>query len=431
MVKIIKQEKNGNLITVEAEAEADAVNKGIQKAFVDLSKNARIPGFRSGKAPRKVFEQFYGRDYLFDRAASYIIDAVYPDIIKGGDIDPIDHPKNIDIKPVEEAKPLLFSFSVEVKPEVKLGKYKGVKVDIVKPVVGEAQIQEQIDRIADQLSDYKPVEEVRGLQNGDLATYHVRALIEGETYQAWTREPGGGRVGTPWIDPQFDEKILGIKVNEERNFVIHFSKDHPHEAVQDKDVSFFVKLGAIHQQIRPEIDDELAKKNGRFQTLAELKADIQKHLQMHTDQDFDRDKRQKLFDAVLERCEVMLPEVLVKRELERIKRNFEQELGRQKIDLAGYARLMKKTEDDVVAEMKPAAEQRVKLELVLEAVAKAEKIEVGEADFDAEIKRQAENSQKPEDAIRRVFTAEYKQFLQSYLLEEKTIQWLLEQAKIA
>ena len=430
MVKIHKQEQTGNVVTIEAEADVAALNVGMEQAFKDLAKTAKVPGFRPGKIPRGIFEKYYGKELILDRAAGFVVEAAYPKLIELSKIEPIEQPSKVDVQTIAENQPVVFTITVEVKPEVKLGKYKGIKIEAELKKGADEQVQHQLEHIADQFSEYKVVSESRGLQNDDLATYFVTAMVDGQPYQPWCREPGGGRVGTPWIDQKFDEQILGQKIGEERNFVISFATDHAVEEVRGKDVSFFVKLSAVHEQTRPAIDDELAKKSGRFQTLDELKADVRQHLDEQARQAFEREQREKLFDAIIDRCTVDAPSGMVKREVERSKKNLQQELSRQKLDLETYARLMKKEMSDIEAELRGPAEKRVKVGLILEAIGKAEEIKITDQDYDAEISRQAVVSKLTEDEVRKAFNEHYKSYMEPYLLEEKTIMWLLDQAKI-
>ena len=427
MVKVLNRSQEDNLVKIEAEADLDAVNKGMDKAFRSLVQKANIPGFRKGKIPRKVFEQHYGRDMILSESVQYVVSAAYPDIIENEKLEPIDQPQDLDVKELKEGQPLVFTLSVQVRPEVKLGKYKGIKVKAKQGEVSDSDIQTQLEQLAEAYIDYKETEADHELSNGDLASYSVKAMIDGESYPAWSKERAGGRVGTSWIDPKFDDQILGMKKGEERNFTIEFDKDDEKEDVKGKSVSFFVVLQQIHTGALPEIDDELAKKTGRFESIDALKADMRQQLEDKSKKDFEQAQRQEVFEALIERCEIKVPELLITREVDRSKHELEHQLGHRGADIAAYAMAMQKTEDEVLADIRDASEKRVRLELILDAIAKKEDLKVEEADFDAEITRQAEQAQKDPKEIKKQFNQRLRDYMEPHLLKEKTIALLLGQ----
>lgn len=429
-MKILKNSKEKNIITLEVEEDFSSVSNAMDKAFKNLSKDVKIPGFRKGKVPRNIFEKYYGKDQILQNASSDVMNDLYPVIITETKIEPIDYPTNVEIVSIEEDKPFVFSLSIPVKPEIKLGKYKGIKIQKVDDSVSDEDIQKEIDTIRDKYAEFVEVTG-RESKDEDFVSYDIKAVSGEEEIYQWTKEDSGTKIGTAMISEEFDKEITGIKIGDSKTFKLSFDDDYRMDFAKGKEVEFTVTMKEIREKKLPELDNELAKKVSDFETAEELKSDIKQKMEDFRKKDAQGKMREELMLQIIEKSEADIPEVMINREIDAMLKQFDYSLRNSGLNLEGYVKFSGKTMEDIKADYKDPAEKKVKSDLAIEKISQTEKIEVTNEDILEEAKKAAEQMKTDPQEFAETLSDDYKEYIKSYLSYEKTMQFLLDSAKIS
>ena len=429
-MKVNKMNKKGFTVTLEIEEEYAGITAHWEEAFKEVSKDAKLPGFRPGKVPRDVFEKKFGKEYILEVAANKAMNKAFQDAIKDKNLEPVDFPRNVDVKQVKENEPLIFTLDVDVMPEVKLGKYKGVKVEKKDAKVEDAEIQKQLEHLQENYAEYILVED-RTVKDGDIVSYDIKAFINDEPFDKLTRTNAGTKVGSNYLTADFDKALIGMKAKEIKEFPITFPADHADKDLAGKNVKFNVLINELREKKLPELTDELITKVSPFKTVAEFKADMQKNMQKEAEENAENAFRDALIREALKECEIELPEALVERETDRMINNLEYSLSQSRMQLDKYLEILGKDIKGLREEFKPKAVERAKSDLMLQAIADKEKIEVTEADLDKELTEIAKGvkDQSPEESKAKV-SERTKEYVKAYLRDKKTLDFLAENAKI-
>lgn len=429
-MKILKENKEGNIITLEIEEEFASVTNAMGKAFKELSKDVKVPGFRKGKIPRNMYEKYFGTEQLIQKASTDVMNNLYPVIVMEKELQPIDYPTNVEIITIEENKPFVFSLSIPVKPEIKLGKYKGIKIQKVDDTVSDDDIQKEIDTIRDKYAEFVEVDD-RASKDEDFVSYDIKAIADNEEIEAWTKSDSGTKIGTSMINEEFDKEIIGLSINDQKSFKIKFDEDFRMDFAQGKEVEFTVTMKEIREKQLPELTDELVQKSTEFKTVDELKEDISSKMKEFREKDAQGKMREELMAQIIEKSTVEIPEVMVTREVEAMLRQFDQSLRNSGLNLEGYVKFSGKTMDDIKADYKEPAEKKVKADLAIEEITNTEKIEVTDEDVMAEAKKAAEQMKTDPEEFAKTLSDDYKEYIKSYLSYENTMQFLIDNAKIS
>ncbi|BAQ11614.1 trigger factor [Bacillus sp. OxB-1] len=424
-VKWEKQEGNKGTLTVEVAAEE--VDAGLDKAFKKVVKQVQAPGFRKGKMPRKMFEKMYGVEALYNDALDFILPDAYANAVEEADIEPIDRPE-IDIEQMEKGKSLIFKAVVTLKPEVKLGDYKGLEVTRQNTEVTDEEIEEQLkDR--QQAFAEMIVKEDGAVEDGDTVNLDFEGFVDGEAFEGGKAEQYDLAIGSGSFIPGFEEQLIGLKTGEEKDVEVTFPEEYHAAELAGKPAVFKVKIHEIKSKELPELDDELAKEiDEEVENLDALRVKLKEKTVEEKKAASDTSLRDDLVEAAARNAEVDIPEVMVETEVNRMMDEFAQRLQMQGMNLDLYFQFSGQDEEALRSQMRDDALQRVRVSLTLEAIGKAENIEVTEEEINAELQKMSEQFGMEIDQIKATLGG--TSMLENDLRFSKTVELLVDNAKI-
>lgn len=421
-----KLEGNQGVLTVEVDAET--FSKALDEAFKKVSKQVNIPGFRKGKVPRGMFEQRFGVESLYQDALDIILPEVYPQAVEEAGIEPIDRPE-IDVEQIEKGKNLIFTAKVVVKPEVKLGEYKGLEVEKVDAEVSEEDVDAELKTLQERHAELV-VKEDGAVENGDTVVIDFEGFVDGEAFEGGTAENYTLEIGSGSFIPGFEDQLVGLLAGGEKDVEVTFPEEYHAENLAGKPATFKVKLHEIKAKELPALDDEFAKDvDEEVESLEALKAKTRTRLVETRKAEAENTLRDSLVDKASDNAEVDIPQVLIENEVNRMMQEFEQRLQAQGMNLELYFQFSGQDEDALKEQMKEDASKRVKYNLTLEAIAKAENIEVTDEEVDAEIAKMAEMYNMPVENIKQALGS--LEGLKEDLKVRKAIDFLVENSKEA
>jgi trigger factor len=418
-----------NKVRLDVEVPPEEVRKGVEAKVRELRKQVRVPGFRPGKAPRRVIENRVGRDYLYMEALQDSLPNWYSSAVVESNLRPIDRPEIHFDDPLDEQEGFKFSATVEVRPEATLGEYRGVEVPKREVEVSEEQVDERIEEFRGQFATLAAVED-RPVQEGDFVIIDFNGErmtggpVEGAQAEDYMLEVGGGE-----LLPDFEQNLVGMNAGERKRFAATFPQDYQEESLRGESVLFNVHLKEIKTRDLPPLDDEFAKEASEFETLDEFRAAVREELEGSLQQQVEAEFRGRVLDRVAEEAEVEVPEVMVDEKADEMVDSFERSIRAQGIEPEQYYQLAGSGREDVKARVRDDAADTVKKELVLDAVANAEGITADEHDVMHQIEHIAEDSdrtpQQIADAMRRNGTY---QLLEEEMARAKALDFLAENA---
>jgi trigger factor len=419
-----------NLGVLEVEVDEAQVAEALDKAFKKVAAKVNVPGFRKGKVPRALFEKKFGIESLYQDALDIILPDAYVQAIEETGIEPVDRPE-VDVEQFGKGQTLKFKAKVIVKPEVTLGEYKGLAVPTEDTAVSEKDIDEELSRLQQRHAELTVVEE-GAAQNGDITIIDFEGSVDGELFEGGKAEKYSLELGSNSFIPGFEEQIVGLAKGEEKDVNVTFPEEYHSEELKGKAAVFKVKLHDIKRKNLPALDDEFAKDVSEFDTLEEYKADIAKRLEETKSKDAAAKKEQAVVELAAANAEVEIPSAMIDTEVENMVKDFERRLSTQGMNLDLYFQFSGQNLDVLKGQMKVDAEKRVRNNLVLEAIAAAEKIEAADADVDAELEKLAESYKRSVEELRSIFTANGSlEGIKGDLTIRKTIQFLIDNSKSA
>ncbi|HHW91501.1 MAG TPA: trigger factor [Firmicutes bacterium] len=380
-VKVEKLEKNK--VSLEVEVGADQVDKALAQAYRRVVQKVNIPGFRRGHVPRKILEMRLGKGVLYEEAIEILLPEAYAQAVEESELEPIDQPQ-VDNVHIEEGSPFRFSATVEVKPEVKLGQYKGLPVEKEKVEVSAEDVDKLLENLRERTATWRVVEEGEA-EDGDLVIIDFTGYVNDEPLQGGKGENHSLILGSGSFIPGFEEQLLGVKPGEERRIQVTFPEDYHNKELAGVKAEFTVQVKEIKRKELAPLDDEFAKDVSQFSTLEELKEDIRKKLLETAENKAENKFREELVKQAVANAEVEVPETLVKKRVEAMVHDLEHRLQQQGIPLDAYLKYSEKTLEELKDEFGEVARESVKTDLVLEAIAKAEGIETKEEEVEAEL----------------------------------------------
>jgi trigger factor len=423
-----KIEKNQGVLTIEVDT--DQVSVALDKAFKKVVLKANIPGFRKGKVPRSIFEAKFGVESLYQDALDILLPEAYMQAVKETEIDPIDRPE-VDVQQMEKGQPLKFTAKVEVKPEVQLGEYKGIEVADTSVEVSAEELDAELTKLQQRHAELIVVEEGQA-ENGDATIIDFEGFVDGVAFEGGKGEKHALELGSNSFIPGFEDQIVGMSIGDDKDIEVTFPEDYQAEELKGKTAIFKVKLHEIKRKNLPALDDEFAKDVSEFETLEEFKLDLSKRLAEKNEQAAKREKENQIVDQVASSADVAIPQVMVEAEVELMMNDFANRLKSQGMSLEMYFQFSGQDEAVLKAQMSGDAEKRVRNNLVLEAVAKAESIEVTEDELNEELDKMAQTYKRTVEDIRSVLAANGNlESMKSELVVKKTIDFLLENSKAA
>lgn len=396
-VKWEKQEGNVGKLTFEIEQEK--VKQGLDRAFVKVRKTLNVPGFRKGKVPRQIFNQRFGEEALFQDALDILLPEVYSAAIDEAGIDPVDTPQ-VNIESMEKGETWVLTAEVTVKPEVKLGDYKGLEVEKRETELTTEELEAELKQLQERQAELV-VKEDAPAENGDTVILDFEGFKDGVAFEGGQAENHSLELGSGQFIPGFEEKLVGLKAGDEADIELTFPEEYHAEDLAGQPVVFKVKLHEIKTKEVPALDDELAKDiDEEVETLDELKEKISKRLQEAKEESVAQAKQEEVIAKAVENAEVDIPHAMVHHEADHLMNHFAQDLQAQGLTPELYYQFTGQTEEAMHAQMEKDAEKRVKMNLVLEAIAEAENIEPTEEAIDEEISTLAEKYGMEKDAVR-------------------------------
>ncbi|WP_088042907.1 trigger factor [Bacillus sp. EAC] len=391
-----KLEANVGLLTVEVEA--SEVDKGLDAAFKKVVKTINVPGFRKGKLPRPIFEQKFGIEALYNDALDVILPVAYGKAVEEVGIEPVDRPE-VDVEQMEKGKTLIFKAKVTVKPEVKLGEYKGLEVEETDATVTEEDVQAELTKLQERQAELV-VKEDGTVENGDTAVLDFEGFVDGVAFEGGKGENYPLEIGSGSFIPGFEEALIGTKSGVETDVNVTFPEEYHSADLAGKAATFKVTVHEIKAKELPELNDEFAKDvNDEVETLDALKAKIKADLEESKKAQVEGSLRDALVQKAAENAEVEIPEVMFESQVDRMVKDFEQRIAQQGLNLELYYQFTGTTEEDLRKQMRTDAEARVKIDLTIDAIIEAEKIEATEEEVNEELGRLTEMYNIPSEQL--------------------------------
>ncbi|AJK66258.1 trigger factor [Bacillus velezensis] len=397
-VKWEKQEGNEGVLTVEVDA--DTFKTALDDAFKKVVKQVSIPGFRKGKVPRALFEQRFGVEALYQDALDILLPVEYPKAVEEAGIEPVDRPE-IDVEKIEKGESLIFTAKVTVKPEVKLGDYKGLGIEKDDTAVTDEDVQNELKALQERQAELV-VKEEGAVENGDTVVLDFEGFVDGEAFEGGKAENYSLEVGSGSFIPGFEEQLTGLEAGAEKDVEVTFPEEYHAEELAGKPAVFKVKIHEIKAKELPELNDEFAKDiDEEVETLAELTEKTKKRLEEAKENEADAKLREELVLKASENAEADVPQAMIDTELDRMLKEFEQRLQMQGMNLELYTQFSGQDENALKEQMKEDAAKRVKSNLTLEAIAQAENLEVTDEEVEAELTKMAEAYNMPVENIKQ------------------------------
>ncbi|MEH7106660.1 trigger factor [Bacillus sp. JJ1764] len=385
-----KLEGNRGVLTIDVPAEK--VNEGLDAAFKKVVKQINVPGFRKGKMPRSLFEKRFGVEALYQDALDFIFPNAYMSAIDEIGIEPIAQPEDVDfdLEQMGKDKDFTFKATVQVKPEVKLGEYKGIEVEALDTNVTDEDVQKELEALQSRHAELV-VKEEGTAENGDTVVIDFEGFVDGEAFEGGKAENYSLELGTGSFIPGFEEQLVGVATGESKDVEVTFPEEYHAAELAGKPAVFKVTVHEIKGKELPALDDEFAKDaDDEVETLEALKEKIKTRLEDSKKHEAEHHVRDSVVEKAAENAEVEIPEVMVESEVNRMLQEFEQRLQMQGMNLELYFQFSGQDEAALREQMKEEAEKRVKVNLTLEAIAKAENLEATEEDVNAELAKMAE-----------------------------------------
>ncbi|KAB3534785.1 trigger factor [Alkaliphilus pronyensis] len=425
--EIIKQEENK--ITLKLVVEAEEFEKSINKAYNKMKSRFNIPGFRKGKAPRKIIETHYGVGVFYEEAINQCFPDAYEEALQELKIDPIDRPE-IDIEEINKGEDVVFTAIVEVMPEFIVDNYKGIEVEKKEYNVQEEDIENQLKSMQDKNARMIEVND-RPVKVDDLVIIDYKGFVDGEAFEGGSAEKQSLTIGSGQFIPGFEEQLVGKNIGEEVEVKVTFPEEYKAENLAGKAATFNVTIHEIKEKELPVIDDEFAKDVSEFDTLEELRVDIKNKLEEQANNKAEKELRNSVVENVVSKVEISLPDVLVERQIDSMLKDFEYQLSYQGLNLEYYYQMSGTKEEDIRNQMRDDAINRLKSQLVLEKIAEVEKIDATEEELQGELEKIAKQYNQELDKFKSTLREEDLNYFKENIIIKKTIDLLVENAKIS
>jgi len=417
-----KIEKNKVKLTIDVPL--DLFESGIVAVYNKQKSRFNIPGFRKGKVPRKIVEQQFGKGIFYEDAFSHVFPECYDKAVKEHDLNPVDRPE-IDIVDMDPAEKISFTATVTVRPEVVLGEYKGITLDKVVYNVKAEDVDGEVEKARERVARVVDVTD-RAVEDGDMLMIDYSGSVDGVRFDGGTAENQPLTIGSGSFIPGFEEQLISMNIDEERDITVVFPEEYHAEELAGKAAVFHVKVLSMKQKILPELNDEFAKDVSEFDTLDEYRADITKKLEEDAQKRADGEMENGLLDKVADNAECEIPPVMIERELDDHIRDIEMRLYYQGIKLDDYLKHTGMTIEQLRDQNREVAEKRVKIRLVLEAIIKTEDIAADEEGINREIEEMAKWAGKPTEGYKESVTPDQMEYISNRVLFDNAIKFLKE-----
>ena len=423
----VEKTENANEVKLNVTIEAEKFDEAIKKVYFKSAKYFNIPGFRKGKAPMNIVEKYYGKEIFYEDAFNEVVPEELEKAVEENKLEVVSRP-DIDVTQIGKGQDLIFTAVFQTKPEAELGKYKGVEIKKVEYKVTDEDIEHELGHMQEHNSRLISVED-RPVEKGDIANINFEGFVDDVAFEGGKAENHDLEIGSNTFIPGFEDQIIGMKIDEEKDIKVKFPDEYFSKDLAGKDAIFKVKVNEIKKKELPKLDDEFAKDVSEFDTLKELKESIKEKQQKQNDERAKYETQDAVIKAVCENVKVDIPSGMIETETENMLKDMEQRLAYQGLKLDQYLQMMGKTREEMQKEYEPQATEAIKSRLALEAVIKAEKIEVADIDVDEKIKEMAKNYGKENDE-EFLKNENVRNYIKQGLESEKAIEFLVENAKI-
>lgn len=424
-LQVEKLEKNMAKLTIEVPAEE--LDKAIEIAYHKNKNKISIPGFRKGKAPRKMIEKMYGKEVFYEDAANELIPESYEKALEECTEDIVSAPK-VDVVQLEEGKPFIFTAEVALKPEVTLGKYKGVKVDKIDVEVTDEEVDAEINKERESNARTINVTD-RAVKDGDMTIIDFEGFVDGVAFEGGKGENYPLTIGSGTFIPGFEEALVGAEIGAETEVNVTFPEDYQASELAGKAAVFKCTVKEIKEKELPELDDEFAGEVSEFDTMAEYRENVRKNLGEKKASEAKSAKEDAVIEAVVADAKMDIPDAMLETQQRQMVEDFAQRIQSQGISMEQYMQFTGMTTATLFEQVKPQALQRIQSRLVLEAVVEAEKIEASEDDFEEEVKTMAEVYQMETDKVKELLGENGKKQVMEDICIKKAVELVVENAK--
>ena len=407
---------------------AEQFDEAMNKAYLKMRGRINVPGFRKGKAPRKLIETMYGEGVFYDDALDIIFPEVYPAAIEAEGLKPVDRPE-VNVEEIGQGKDLKFTCEVFVRPDVELGQYKGLEVEVEQQVVTDDMVDTRIKQDQQKASRTVDVED-RPVATGDTVKLDYAGTVDGVAFEGGTAKDQTLVIGSNTFIPGFEDQMIGMQIGEEKDLNVTFPEQYHAENLAGKAAVFHVKVNGITVTEMPELDDDFAADVSDFTTFAEYKESIVKELNDRAAKNNEVAVENALVEKAVENATIDVPEAMITEQTEYILREMEMRMMYQGLRMQDYLKYTGQTKEQLQEAYRGEGEKRVRIELTLEAIRKAEGIEPTEEEINAQIAEQAERmGQKVED-FEKTLTAEQRGYLADQAAVQKVVNLLMADAKV-
>lgn len=425
-LQVEKLEKSMAKLTIEVSAEE--FEKAVESVYRKQRNRIQIPGFRKGKAPRKMIENMYGQGIFYEDAANEIIPDAYEKAYEECEEEITSSPE-IDVVQVESGKPFIFTAVVALKPEVNLGEYKGVAIEEFSAEVTEEEVNAEIDKERDNSARMVSVED-RAVQDGDMTELDFEGFVDGEAFEGGKSENYPLTIGSGAFIPGFEEQLIGAELNKEVEVKVTFPEDYNAEHLAGKDAVFKCTVKEIKVKELPELDDEFASEVSEYDTLEEYRANVRKGLEEKKAKQAKDEKEDAAIAAVVEKAEMEIPEPMLATEQRQMLDQFAQRISMQGLQMEQYMQMTGTNRETLLEQLKPQAERKIKSRLCMEAVAKAENITATEEEYEEEMKVMADAYQIEVDKVKEMLGEKEKKSIMADIAVRKAVEFVAQNAVV-
>ncbi|MCI8408201.1 MAG: trigger factor [Lachnospiraceae bacterium] len=423
-LQVEKLEKNMAKFTIEVSPEEFEV--AVEKAYRKNKNKMNVQGFRKGKAPRKMIEKMYGKEIFFEEAANIIIPEAYTKALEECEEDVVSQP-SIDVTQIEAGKPFIFTAEVALKPEVELGKYKGVEIDKVDTEVTDADLDAEINKVREQNARTITVED-RPVQDKDMTVIDFEGFVEGETFEGGKAEDYSLTIGSHSFIDTFEEQLIGKNIGEEVEVNVTFPEEYHAKELAGKPAMFKVTVKEIKAKELPELDDDFAQDVSDCETLEEYKGTLREEIKSRKEDAAKNAKEDAVIEAIIEDAKMDIPDPMVDTQVRQMAEDFARRISQQGISLEQYFQFTGMNPEGFLEQMKPQALKRIQSRLVLEAVVAAEGIKATEEEIEKEMSNMAEAYQMELDKVKELMGDAEKEQLSLDLAVQKAVTLVVENA---
>jgi len=420
----VMEEKNMMKLVIETTAEE--FEKGLNEAYNKNKNKITIPGFRKGKAPRKMIEKLYGAEIFYEDAANAIIPEAYAQAAEESKLEIVSQPK-IEVVELEQGKPFVFSAAVAVKPEVELGQYKGVEVTKVETEVTDEDVANELKKIQEQNSRTISVAE-RAVKDGDMTVIDFEGFVDGEAFEGGKGENYPLTIGSHSFIDNFEDQIIGMNIGDEKEINVTFPEEYHAEELKGKPATFKVKVNEIKEKQLPELDDDFAQDVSDFDTMDAYKESLVKQIADRKANEAKVKKEDEAMEKIIEAAKMDIPEAMVDTQVNRMAEDFARRLQQQGLSIEQYFQYTGMTAQKVLEDMKPEALTRIKSRLVLEAIVKAENIEISEDEVNVELQKMADMYKMELDKVKELMGENEEKQIKEDLAVQKAVDLIVDTA---